>query len=37
VVAGDHVFRRQEYYKDANIDGIEPALAEALSEALPDR
>jgi len=32
VVAGDHVFRRQEDYKDATIDGIEAALAEALAD-----
>jgi len=31
VVAGDHVFRRQEDYKDADIDGVEEALAEALA------
>jgi isopenicillin N synthase-like dioxygenase len=31
VVAGDHVFRRQEDYKDADIDGVEEALAEATS------
>ncbi len=31
VVAGDHVFRRQEDYKDADIDGVEEAVAEALA------
>jgi isopenicillin N synthase-like dioxygenase len=31
VVAGEHVFRRQEDYKDADIDGVEEAVAEALA------
>ena len=33
VVAADHVFRRQEDYKGADVDGVEEALAAALAEA----
>jgi isopenicillin N synthase-like dioxygenase len=33
VVARDHVFRRQEDYKGADIDGVEEALAAALADA----
>jgi isopenicillin N synthase-like dioxygenase len=33
VVAGDHVFRRQEDYKGADVDGVEEALAAALAQA----
>lgn len=33
VVAGEHVFRRQEDYKGADADGVEQALAEALADA----
>ncbi len=31
VIAGEHVFRRQEDYEDDDIDGVEEAVAEALS------
>jgi hypothetical protein len=31
VVAGDHAFRRQQDYKDADGDGVEEAVAAALA------